>query len=120
MAGSRVGCTVRSRLERLMLARSALLLVILTSSAHAAAFDDLKGYLASCLRFEMGGSAAQRGTPLSSRVHDALDRCSDDVARLERADGRRLRGDGGISPSTKEVIQSVVGRGGSGIRNVGY
>ena len=103
-----------------MLARSALLLVILTSSAQAAAFDDLKGYLASCLRFEMGGSAAHQGTPLSSRVHDALDRCSDDVARLERADGRRLRGDGGISPSTKEVIQSVVGRGGSGIRNVGY
>ena len=103
-----------------MLARSALMFVILTSGAQAAAFDDLKGYLASCLRFEMGGSAVQRGTPLSSRVHDALDRCSDDVARLERADGRRLRGDGGISPSTKQVIENVVGRGVSGIRNVGY
>lgn len=103
-----------------MLARSALLFALLTSSAHAAAFDDLKGYLASCLRFEMDGSAARRGTPLSSRVHDALDRCADDVARLERADGRRLRADGGISPSTKAVIQSVVGRGGGGIRPVGY
>lgn len=103
-----------------MLARSVLLLVLLTSSAQAAAFDDLKGYLASCLRFEMGGTAAQRGLPLSSRVHDALDRCSDDVARLERADGRRLRGDGGLSPSTKDVIQSVVGRGGSAFRAVRY
>jgi hypothetical protein len=103
-----------------MLARSALILVLLTSGAQAAAFDDLKGYLASCLRFEMGGADAQRGTPLSSRVRTALDRCSDDVARLERADGRRLRGDGGLSPSTREVIQSVVGRGGGGVANVRY
>ncbi|MGH1573306.1 hypothetical protein ACRAWG_24875 [Methylobacterium sp. P31] len=103
-----------------MLARPALLLVILTSSAQAAAFDDLKGYLASCLRFEMDRPTVQRGMPLSSRVHDALDHCSDDVARLERADGRRLRGDGGLSPSTKEVIQSIVGRGGGGYRNVRY
>ena len=103
-----------------MLARSALLLLVLTSSAHAAAFDDLKGYLASCLRFEMGGADAQRGLPLSSRIRHALDRCADDVARLERADGRRLREDGGISPSTKAVIQSVVGRSGSGFSNVRY
>ena len=39
-------------------------------------------------------------------------------ARLDRADGRRLRGDGGLSPSTKDVIQSVVGR--SGFTNVWY
>ncbi|MEE7448482.1 hypothetical protein MRF4_11955 [Methylobacterium radiotolerans] len=102
-----------------MLARSALLFVVLTSGAQAAAFDDLKGYLASCLRFEMGGAQARGGGPLSSKVRSALDRCSDDVARLERADGRRLRGDGGISPSTKEVIRSIVGSGG-GVRNVRY
>jgi hypothetical protein len=104
-----------------MLARSAVLLVLLTSGAHAAAFDDLKGYLASCLRFEMSGPGARQGGPLSARVHDALDRCSDDVARLERADGRRLRGDGGISPSTKAVIQSVVaGAGRGGVRNARF
>jgi hypothetical protein len=103
-----------------MLARSALVFVLLTSGAQAAAFDDLKGYLASCLRFEMSGAPAQRSLPLSARVRDALDRCADDVARLERADGRRLRGDGGISPSTKAVIQSVLGRGGGGIANVRY
>ena len=103
-----------------MLARSALLLLVLTSSAQAAAFDDLKGYLASCLRFEMSGADAQRGMPQSSRIRSALDRCADDVARLERADGRRLRGDGGLSPSTKAVIQSVVGSGGSGFSNVRY
>ncbi len=103
-----------------MLAKSALLFVVLTSSAHAAAFDDLKGYLASCLRFEMSGAPAARGAPMSARVRDALDRCSDDVARLERADGRRLRGDGGLSPSTREVIRTVVGRSGDGIANVRY
>ncbi|MCJ2090119.1 hypothetical protein MKK88_29665 [Methylobacterium sp. E-005] len=103
-----------------MLIRSVLLLVVLTSSADAAAFDDLKGYLASCLRFEMGGAPAPRGAPLSSRVRDALNRCSDDVARLERADGRRLRGDGGLSPSTRDVIQRIVGRSGSGFANVRY
>lgn len=103
-----------------MLVRSAVLLVILTTSAQAAAFDDLKGYLASCLRFEMSGSQAQRAGPLSSRVRTALDRCADDVARLDRADGRRLRGDGGISPSTKEVIRSVVSRSGGGYSNVRY
>ena len=101
-----------------MLARSALLFVVLTSGAQAAAFDDLKGYLASCLRFEMSGAPTARGAPLSSRVREALGRCSDDVARLDRADGRRLRGDGGLSPSTKDVIQSVVGR--SGITDVRY
>lgn len=103
-----------------MLARSALLFLALTAGAQAAAFDDLKGYLASCLRFEMNGDPASRGAPLSSRVRDALGRCSDDVARLERADGRRLRGDGGLSPSTREVVQSVVGRNGGGVANVRY
>ncbi|XYD08964.1 hypothetical protein R1A27_29185 [Methylobacterium sp. NMS12] len=103
-----------------MLARSALMFIVLTSAAQAAAFDDLKGYLASCLRFEMGGAPAERGGPLSSKVRHALDRCSDDVARLERADGRRLRGDGGISPSTKEVIRSVVGGAAGGVRTVRY
>ncbi|MEL6063914.1 MULTISPECIES: hypothetical protein [unclassified Methylobacterium] len=103
-----------------MLARSALLVLVLTTGAKAAAFDDLKGYLASCLRFELSGAPAPRGAPLSARVRDALGRCSDDVARLDRADGRRLRGDGGLSPSTREVIRSVVGRSGGGIANVRY
>ncbi|WP_449411705.1 hypothetical protein [Methylobacterium komagatae] len=107
-----------------MLARSTLALVMLTSSAlvsgaQAAAFDDLKGYLASCLRFEMKGPGVPRGGPASAKVRYALDRCSDDVARLERADGRRLREDGGISPSTKEVIRSVMGRD-SGYANARY
>lgn len=103
-----------------MLIRSALLLAILTSSAQAAAFDDLKGYLGSCLRFEMDGADGHRSTPLGSRVRTALDRCADDVARLERADGRRLRGDGGLSPSTRAVIRDVVSRGQTGISNVRY
>ncbi|MGU3547050.1 hypothetical protein SAMN02799625_04621 [Methylobacterium sp. UNC300MFChir4.1] len=103
-----------------MLARSALIFIVLTSGAQAAAFDDLKGYLASCLRFEMAGAPAERGGPLSSKVRRALERCSDDVARLDRADGRRLRGDGGISPSTKEVIRSVVSGGAGGVRTVRY
>ncbi|WP_457104315.1 hypothetical protein [Methylobacterium sp. P5_C11] len=103
-----------------MLARSAVLFLILTSGAQAAAFDDLKGYLASCLRFEMGGAPMQRREPLTAKVREALNRCSDDVARLERADGRRLRGDGGISPSTKEVIEHVVAGSGGGFRNVRY
>ncbi|GJE37099.1 hypothetical protein KHHGKMAE_1155 [Methylobacterium persicinum] len=103
-----------------MLARVALISIALASGAQAAAFDDLKGHLASCLRFEMNDSPARRGVPASVRVHDALDRCADDVARLERADGRRLRGDGGISPSTKEVILRVVSRSGNGVANVRY
>jgi hypothetical protein len=93
-----------------MIARPALLFLALTTGAQAAAFDDLKGYLASCLRFEMGGGARQ-GVPLSNRVHGALDRCAEEVERLDRADGRRLRGDGGLSPSTKQVIEAVIGRG---------
>jgi hypothetical protein len=104
-----------------MLIRAALVFVALTSGAHAAAFDDLKGYLASCLRFEMNGTSVPRGVAASTRVRYALDRCSDEVARLDRADGRRLRADGGISPSTKEVIGAVVTRsGGSGFANVRY
>ncbi len=103
-----------------MLFRVALISLAMASSAQAAAFDDLKGYLASCLRFEMNDPSSPRRVPNSVRVRDALDRCSDDVARLDRADGRRLRGDGGISPSTKEVIRSVVTRGTGGFSNVRY
>ena len=103
-----------------MLIRSALLFVALTSGAHAAAFDDVKGYLASCLRFEMKGAEAQRGVNPASKIRPALERCGPEFDRVERADGRRLRGDGGISPSTKEVIQSVVGRSGNGFSTVRY
>ena len=103
-----------------MLVRSALLLIALTSSAHAAAFDDVKGYLASCLRFEMNGADAQRGATPASRVRFALERCGPEFDRLERADGRRLRSDGGISPSTKAVIESVMGRSGNGFSTVRY
>ncbi|RUP13633.1 MAG: hypothetical protein EKK43_15775 [Methylobacterium sp.] len=87
----------------------------MTTGSQAAAFDDLKGYLASCLRFEMSRADAHRGRPRSSEVRNALDRCSDDLARPERGDGRRPRDDGGISPSTKEAIRSILA---SGIRNV--
>ena len=103
-----------------MLFRVALISLALASSAQAAAFDDLKGHLASCLRFEMSDPSAPRRMPASARMRDALDRCSDDVARLNRADGRRLRGDGGISPSTKEVIRNAVTRGSGGFSNVRY
>ena len=103
-----------------MLIRVAVISVALTSGAQAAAFDDLKGYLASCLRFEMNGPAVQGKAPASVRVREALDRCSEDVARLEQADGRRLRSDGGISPSTKEVIRSVVAHSGRGFSSVRY
>lgn len=103
-----------------MLVRSALVLLVLTSGAQAAAFDDLRGYLASCLRFELRDPALQRSLPLSAKVRVALDRCGDDVARLDRADGRRLRGDGGISPSTKAVIQSVASPSGGGLSPVRY
>jgi hypothetical protein len=103
-----------------MLVRVALISLALASSAQAAAFDDLKGYLASCLRFEMAGPAMRARASASDRVREALDRCSDDVARLDRADGRRLRGDGGLSPSTREVIRSVVTRGAGGVSTVRY
>ncbi|WP_244536799.1 hypothetical protein [Methylobacterium brachiatum] len=117
---SRVGRLIQSRLERPMLVRSALLLTALTSGAHAAAFDDVKGYLASCLRFEMNGADAQRGATPASRVRFALERCGPEFDRLERADGRRLRSDGGISPSTKAVIESVMGLSGNGFSAVRY
>ncbi|SFM56012.1 hypothetical protein [Methylobacterium pseudosasicola] len=103
-----------------MLIRSVLLFVVVTSSAHAAAFDDVKGYLASCLQFEMNGAGPQRGATPAAKVRRALERCGPEFDRVERADGRRLRGDGGISPSTKEVIQRVVSRSGSGVSNVRY
>lgn len=103
-----------------MLVRVAVITLAMASNAQAAAFDDLKGYLGSCLQFEMDGSAAQAGVPTQVRMRDALDRCSDDVARLERADGRRLRGDGGLSPSTKEVIRAVVARSAEGFSKARY
>jgi hypothetical protein len=103
-----------------MLIRSALLLVVLTSGAQAAAFDDVKGYLTSCLRFEMSGAGARSGATPASTVRFALERCGPEFDRLERADGRRLRSDGGISPSTKAVIESVMGRTGNSFSNVRY
>jgi len=51
-----------------MLIRSVLLLVLFSAPAHAAAFDDVKGYLASCLRFEMNGAGPQRGATPASKV----------------------------------------------------
>lgn len=103
-----------------MLIRSVLLLVLFSAPAHAAAFDDVKGYLASCLRFEMNGAGPQRGATPASKVRSALERCGPEFDRVERADGRRLRSDGGISPSTKAVIQGVMGWGGNGYSNVRY
>lgn len=102
-----------------MLARTALFLVLLTSTAQAAAFDNLKDDLSTCLRFELDGAKAQRAA-ISSKINFALDRCGVEIERLERADGRRIRGDGGLSPSTRGVIESVFnGSGGGRTRNVG-
>ncbi|WP_426216476.1 hypothetical protein [Methylobacterium sp. NFXW15] len=67
----------------------------------------------------MNGPNAPRGVAASTRIHYALDCCSDDDARLDRADGRRLRSDG-LSPSTEEVIRAVVTRSGGGFANVRY
>ena len=103
-----------------MLVRTALLLVVLTSTVQAAAFDDLKQDLSTCLRFELDGVKAQRAAPIPSKINFALDRCGAEIDRLERADGRRLRSDGGLSPSTRAVIEGVFnGSGGGRARNVG-
>lgn len=102
-----------------MLARTALFLVLLTPTAQAAAFDNLKDDLSTCLRFEAGDARAQRGASMAVKINFALDRCGVEIERLERADGRRLRGDGGISPSTRAVIESAFRSGGGGTRNVG-
>lgn len=102
-----------------MLTRSALLFVVLASAAQAAPFDDVKDNLASCLRFEMNGSGARGEPTRAEQVRFALERCGPEYDRLERADPRRIRSDGGISPSTKAVIASVVGRGGAAKRASG-
>ncbi|MEE7459462.1 hypothetical protein MPAR168_09905 [Methylorubrum populi] len=94
--------------------RAALLLLALSTTAQAAPFDNLKADLASCLRFEMEGSRAQR--PAGGGAAYALRRCADEVERLDRADGRRLRGDQGLSPSTWSVLRSVFGAGRGGQR----
>lgn len=95
-----------------MRALAVLLLLPLASTAQAAAFDDLKADLAACLRFE--GDGAQRQGPATSRAAFAMRRCGGEMGRLDRADGRRLRGDHGLSPSTRAVLDSVFGSGGRG------
>jgi hypothetical protein len=84
-----------------------LLLLVLGPEARAAAFDDLKADLATCLRFELEGARAQR-----AGAGDAVRRCAVEIERLDRADPRRLRGDQGLSPSTRSVLRSVLGSGG--------
>ena len=101
-----------------MLARTALLLLVSMSTAQAAAFDDLKEDLSSCLRFELASTKGARGGA-ASKINVALDRCGAEIDRLERADGRRLRSDGGLSPSTRAVIESVSSGDGGRARNVG-
>ena len=97
-----------------MRALAVLLLLPLASTAQAAAFDDLKADLATCLRFELDGARVQRQVPATARAGFALQRCGAEIDRLDRADGRRLRGDHGLSPSTRAVLDSVLGRGGRG------
>lgn len=92
-----------------MLARAAalsLMCLALAPEARAAAFDDLKADLAVCLRFELAGARSQRGS-----AGDAVRRCAVEIERLDRADPRRLPGDRGLSPSTRSVLQSVLGSG---------
>ncbi len=93
------------------LARAVLFVLIFTSSAQAAPFEDLKADLATCLRFERDGAKALREVPASAKAEFALQRCEAELEKLDRADGRRLRGDGGVSPSTRAVLQAVFGRG---------
>lgn len=90
-----------------------LLLLALAPEAGAAAFDDLKADLAACLRFELDGARAQR-----AGAGHAVRRCAVEIERLDRADPRRLRGDHGLSPSTRSVIEGVLGsRGRAGPRS---
>ncbi|BAU92475.1 hypothetical protein MPPM_3870 [Methylorubrum populi] len=95
-----------------MYVRATLLLLALSSTSEAAPFDNLKADLASCLRFEMEGSRG-RGQARGGAEY-ALQRCAYEVERLDRADGRRLRGDQGLSPSTWSVLRSVFGAGNRG------
>ncbi|SFL11302.1 hypothetical protein [Methylorubrum salsuginis] len=85
----------------------ALLSLVFIPEARAAAFDDLKADLAVCLRFELDGARARR-----AGVGDAVRRCAVEIERLDRADPRRLPGDRGLSPSSRGVLQSVLGSGG--------
>ncbi|KQT50044.1 hypothetical protein ASG52_08195 [Methylobacterium sp. Leaf456] len=85
----------------------ALICLALAPEARAAAFDDLKTDLAVCLRFELDGARARR-----AGAGDAVRRCAVEIERLDRADPRRLPGDRGLSPSTRGVLQSVLGSGG--------
>ena len=95
-----------------MYVRVALLLLAFTTTAAAAPFADLKADLASCLRFEMEGSWG-RGQAKGGAEY-GLQRCANEVERLDRADGRRLRGDQDLSPSTWFVLRSVFGAGNHG------
>lgn len=92
--------------------RAVLMFLALVSLAEAAPFDNLKADLASCLRFEADGASSARDRSAQSRADYALQRCAIEVERLDRADGRRLRGDQGLSPSTWSVLRSVFGSGG--------
>ncbi|WP_342152433.1 hypothetical protein [Methylorubrum sp. SB2] len=82
----------------------ALLCLAFGPEARAAAFDDLKADLAVCLRFELDGARARR-----AGAGEAVSRCAVEIERLDRADPRRLPGDRGLSPSTRSVLQSVLG-----------
>ncbi len=104
-----------------MYLRAALLLLLLMPAAQmpaaqAAPFDNLKEDLATCLRFELEGARAQRQTAARAKAAFALQRCSVEVERLDRADGRRLRSDQGLSPSTWSVLEGVLGTGRGGRR----
>ena len=87
---------------------------LLTSGAEAAPFDNLKDDLAACLRFELDATRSQRHAPMTAKAGLALQKCSGEMDRLERADPRRLRSDHGLSPSSWAVIESVFGAGSRG------
>ncbi|CAO4140733.1 UrcA family protein [Methylorubrum thiocyanatum] len=99
-----------------MSVRAALLLgaSLLASPAEAAPFDNLKDDLAACLRFELDATRSQRSVPMNAKAGLALQKCSGEMDRLERADPRRLRSDHGLSPSSWSVIESVFGAGSRG------
>ena len=101
-----------------MFVRAAALLIplVLASSAgvEAAPFDDLKDDLSACLRFELDATKGQRPIPMTAKAGLALQKCTGEMDRLERADPRRLRSDHGLSPSTWTVLESVFGAGSRG------
>lgn len=100
-----------------MFVRAAVLLIpflIPVAGAEAAPFDNLKEDLSACLRFELDGARAQRPVPMTAKAGFALQKCTAEMDRLERADARRLRSDHGLSPSTWAVIESVFGTGSRG------